>query len=172
MLLVGISNEPYQATPKPLMKVFSRCILLPRPEYGTRLCKLLHRRSLSTRDARGATLIEALSLAEPMTANVDQPCIRVRFHLAVLWKTLIPKYGGIITPSLDLTSLAKLSDAYAPGHIHDTIVETLTERRLAKMAKHPLQATDFIPGLSQRNAIYKEEESAFKVRARRLSERR
>jgi len=76
---------------------------------------------------------------------------------------LIPKYGGVITSALDLTSLAKLSDSYAPGHIHDTIVETLTERRLAKMSKHPLQATDFIPGLAHRNAIYKEEEDAYKV---------
>ena len=76
---------------------------------------------------------------------------------------MIPKYGGIITPALDLTSLTKLSDAYSSGHIHDTIVEVLTERRLAKMAKHPLTATDFISGLAQRNAIYKEEESAFKV---------
>jgi len=76
---------------------------------------------------------------------------------------LIPKYGGVITSSLDITSLAKLSDSYAPGHIHDTIVETLTERRLAKMSKHPLQATDFIPGLAHHNAIYKEEEDAYKV---------
>ena len=83
--------------------------------------------------------------------------------ILVLWKTLIPKYGGVITSSLDVTSLAKLSDSYAPGHIHDTIVETLTERRLAKMGKHPLQASDFIPGLAHHNAIYKEEEDAFKV---------
>ena len=76
---------------------------------------------------------------------------------------MIPKYGGIITPSLDLTSLAKLSDAYPSGHIHDTVVEILTERRLAKMAKHPLQASDFVAGLAHRNAIYKEEENAFKV---------
>ncbi len=81
-----------------------------------------------------------------------------------LWKTLIPKYGGVITSTLDVTSLAKLSDSYAPGHIHDTIVETLTERRLAKMSKHPLQASDFISGLAHHNAIYKEEEDAYKVR--------
>jgi len=81
----------------------------------------------------------------------------------VLWKTLIAKYGGIITPSLDLTSLAKLSDSYAPGHIHDTVVEVLTERRIAKMSKYPLQASDFITGLAHQNAIYKEEENAFKV---------
>jgi hypothetical protein len=77
---------------------------------------------------------------------------------------LIVKYGGIITSALDVTSLAKLSDSYAPGHIHETIVEALTERRLAKMPKHPLQATDFIPGLARHNAIYKEEEDTFKVR--------
>ncbi|CAF4688221.1 unnamed protein product [Rotaria sp. Silwood1] len=117
VLLVGISHEPYQGVVKPMMKAFQRVILLPRPEYGTRL---------------------------------------------LLWKTLIPKYGGIITPALDLTSLAKLSDSYAPGHIHDTIVETLTERRLVKMSKHPLQASDFIPGLAHHNAIYKEEEDAYK----------
>ncbi|CAF2772312.1 unnamed protein product [Rotaria sp. Silwood2] len=117
VLLVGISHEPYQGVVKPMMKAFQRAILLPRPEYGTRL---------------------------------------------LLWKTLIPKYGGIITPVLDLTSLAKLSDSYAPGHIHDTIVETLTERRLSKMSKHPLQASDFIPGLAHHNAIYKEEEDAYK----------
>ncbi len=39
VLLVGISHEPYQGTVKPMLKAFSRVILLPRPEYGTRLCK-------------------------------------------------------------------------------------------------------------------------------------
>lgn len=76
---------------------------------------------------------------------------------------MIPKYGGIITSALDLTSLSKLSDAYSSGAIHDAIVETLTERRLAKMAKHPLQASDFIPSLSHMNAIHIDEEDSFKV---------
>ena len=64
-----------------------------------------------------------------------------------------------------MTSLAKLSDSYASGHIHDTIVETLTERRLAKMSKHPLQASDFISGLTHHNSVHLEEEEALKVRA-------
>ena len=82
---------------------------------------------------------------------------------------LIPKYGGMITQALDLTSLAKLSDSYASGHIHQTITETLTERRLAKMPRYPLQASDFIPGLAHRNGIYREQEDAFKVRPMRAA---
>lgn len=136
VLLVGISHEPYQATVKPMLKIFSRVILLPKPEYGSRLRQ-------SNESSFFSNYFSRLNL--------------------VLWKTLIPKYGGIITPSLDITSLAKLSDSYASGHIHNTIVETLTERRLAKMSKNPLQASDFITGLTHHNSVHVEEEDALKV---------
>lgn len=79
----------------------------------------------------------------------------------VLWTSLIQKHGGIITPSLDISSLIKITDGYTPGHILEAIKYTLSERRVADLSKKPLQAVEFVTPLSRIDPIYREEEEAF-----------
>lgn len=46
-----------------------------------------------------------------------------------LWRELILKQKGVITDDLDVSSLAKVSDGYTPGHIIEIINQILSERR-------------------------------------------
>jgi hypothetical protein len=81
----------------------------------------------------------------------------------VLWRRLTIKNGGAITNSLDVSSLAKVTDGYTPGHMHTAITQVLTDRRIQQLSKRPLTAVEFIAPLARIDPIYKEEEESFKV---------
>ncbi|XP_044182545.1 dynein regulatory complex protein 11-like [Acropora millepora] len=81
----------------------------------------------------------------------------------LLWKTLITRYGGRVTEALDVSSLAKITDGYTPGHMAQAIQQILTERRLQQLSKKPLAAVEFVAPLARIDPIYKEEEEAFKT---------
>lgn len=51
----------------------------------------------------------------------------------MLWKALITRYGGHATESLDVSSLAKITDGYTPGHMAQAIQQILTERRIQQV---------------------------------------
>jgi IQ and AAA domain-containing protein len=78
-----------------------------------------------------------------------------------LWRSFIVNNGGILTDSLDISSLSKVSDGYTPGHLLQAVKEVLTDRRVSQLQIKPLQASEFIPSLSRHDPIYKEEEEAF-----------
>lgn len=81
----------------------------------------------------------------------------------VLWKQLIQKHGGETTEALDLSSLAKLSDGYTPGHMVQVIQSVVTKHRITKQANKPLTAAEFVAPLAKIDPIFQEEEEAFKV---------
>lgn len=81
----------------------------------------------------------------------------------MLWRRLVYKNGGVITNTLDVSSLAKVTDGYTPGHMHTAISQVLTDRRIQQLSKRPLQAVEFIAPLARIDPIYKEEEESFKV---------
>ena len=83
---------------------------------------------------------------------------------AVLWRTLITRGGGQLTSSLDIGSLAKVSDGYTAGMIDNVCTAVLIERRVNQLAKRPLAGIEFIAPLARLDPIYKEEEEMFKVR--------
>jgi hypothetical protein len=79
-----------------------------------------------------------------------------------LWNSFITKNGGILSPTLDLSSLSKVSDGFTPGQILSAVKEVLTDRRISQQAIKPLQAVEFIPALARNDPIYVDEEEAFK----------
>lgn len=81
----------------------------------------------------------------------------------MLWRRLILKNNGVITNTLDVSSLSKVTDGYTPGHMLTAITQVLTERRIQTLSKKPLQSVEFIAPLARIDPIYKEEEEAFKV---------
>ena len=85
-------------------------------------------------------------------------------HISVLWRSMILRRGGQITNALDISSLAKITDGYTPGHMETACTQVLTDRRISQLNKKPLQAVEFIAPLARMDPIYKEEEEAFKVR--------
>ena len=76
---------------------------------------------------------------------------------------MIIKTGGVITTNIDVSSLAKVTDGYTPGHMQTAISQVLTDRRIQQLSKRPLQAVEFIAPLARIDPIYKEEEESFKV---------
>ncbi|XP_036425688.1 dynein regulatory complex protein 11 [Colossoma macropomum] len=118
VLLVGTSRRPFDADLKALCKVYKKIILIPRPDYASRL---------------------------------------------ILWKELLAVQGAQLGPTLDLSSLAKVTDGYTQGHILQAVRSVLSTRRLTQQAKRPLTALEFIPPLARQDPIYKEEEEAFKA---------
>jgi len=51
----------------------------------------------------------------------------------VLWKEMTCKFGGRITDLLDLSSLAKITDGYTPGHMVQVLQQVLSERRVQQV---------------------------------------
>ncbi|XP_019858160.1 PREDICTED: IQ and AAA domain-containing protein 1-like [Amphimedon queenslandica] len=62
-----------------------------------------------------------------------------------------------------MSSLAKVSDGYTPGHMITAITQVLTERRIQQLRKRPLTTAEFIPFLAKIDPIYREEEEAYKA---------
>ena len=83
--------------------------------------------------------------------------------LAVLWRSLIIKNNGVVTHQLDVSSLAKVTDGYTPGHMQTAVQQVMTDRRIQMLSKKPLQSVEFIAPLARIDPIYKEEEESFKV---------
>ncbi|KAF7668345.1 hypothetical protein LDENG_00020550 [Lucifuga dentata] len=118
ILVIGATKDPLSADIKSLCKMYSKIILIPRPDYGSRY---------------------------------------------ILWKELIKKHEGEVTKALDLSSLAKISDGYTPGHMVQVIQSILTKRRILHQAKRPLTAAEFVVPLAKINPVFQEEEEVLKV---------
>ncbi|XP_022525969.2 dynein regulatory complex protein 11 [Astyanax mexicanus] len=118
VLIVGTTNSPVNADLKSLCKVYTKIILIPRPDYASRY---------------------------------------------VMWKQLIQRNGGVVTSTLDISSLAKISDGYTQGHMVQVIRSVLTERRIQLLAKRPLVATEFVSPLARIDPVFQDEEEALKA---------
>ncbi|XP_013865764.1 IQ and AAA domain-containing protein 1 [Austrofundulus limnaeus] len=117
VLVIGTTKDPHSADVESLCKMYTKIILIPRPDYSSRY---------------------------------------------VLWKKLIMKEGGEVTFALDLSSLAKNSDGYTPGHMVQAIRSVLTKKRILQQARKPLTAREFIPALAKLDPVFQEEEEALK----------
>ncbi|KAB0385180.1 hypothetical protein FD755_000136 [Muntiacus reevesi] len=80
----------------------------------------------------------------------------------VLWKEIIQRHGGVITDTLSVSCLAKITDGFTQGHIVRVVKEVLTERRIRQQPNKPLTALEFIASLTSMNPVYQEEEDSFK----------
>ncbi|XP_035508639.1 dynein regulatory complex protein 11 [Morone saxatilis] len=117
VLIIGTTKDPLSADIKSLCKMYSKIILIPRPDYGSRY---------------------------------------------ILWKQLIEKQGGEVTRALDLSSLAKISDGYTPGHMIQVIQTVVTKRRILQQTNRPLTAAEFVAPLAKIDPVFQEEEEALK----------
>ncbi|XP_069378088.1 dynein regulatory complex protein 11-like [Paralichthys olivaceus] len=117
VLIIGTTRDPSSADIKSLCKMYSKILLIPRPDYGSRY---------------------------------------------ILWKQLITKQGGEVTKALDLSSLAKISDGYTPGHMVQVVQSVVTERRVRQQTKRPLIASEFVSPLAKLDPVFQEEEEALK----------
>eukprot|EP00041_Stephanoeca_diplocostata_P018550 m.389125 g.389125 ORF g.389125 m.389125 type:complete len:188 (-) comp21047_c0_seq1:131-694(-) len=101
--LTGDDN-PADSDMKALTGVYQKILLVPRPDYGTRI---------------------------------------------MLWTTVLQQHGASISPALDLSSLAKISDGYTAGDIVACVRKVLKPRRIEALAQKPLLAVEFVPALAE-----------------------
>ncbi|XP_011278936.2 IQ and AAA domain-containing protein 1-like isoform X1 [Felis catus] len=80
----------------------------------------------------------------------------------VLWRQMIEAHRVHVTQGLDISALAKVSDGYTPGHIHQAVQSVLTERRVLQLSKRPLVASEFLGHLAKLEPVYREEEESLK----------
>ncbi|XP_054556153.1 dynein regulatory complex protein 11 [Talpa occidentalis] len=80
----------------------------------------------------------------------------------VLWKEIIQRNGGVLSNSLNVSCLAKVSDGFTPGHMVHVVRSVLTDRRVRQQSRKPLTAGEFISALTSMEPVYQEEEDSFK----------
>ncbi|XP_074046229.1 dynein regulatory complex protein 11 [Macrotis lagotis] len=90
---------------------------------------------------------------------IPRPDYASRF---ALWNQVIEQAGGIITNSLSISCLSKVTDGFTQGQIVQVIKSVLTERRIWQQKHKTLTAMEFITNLSRLDPVYREEEESFK----------
>ncbi|XP_075773681.1 IQ and AAA domain-containing protein 1-like isoform X2 [Pelodiscus sinensis] len=142
-----VPKEEKQADPKRLKRDLPKALKLLKPEDRVLL--------LGTSDKPYEADVKTLCKAYERILLVPRPDYASRY---VTWQRLIKKHGGTISPALDASALAKLSDGYSQGCIAQAVQLVLTERRLLQMPKKPLRAGEFLQVLAKADPIYSEEE--------------
>lgn len=59
-----------------------------------------------------------------------------------MWRSLIQNNEGQITDALDVSSLAKITDGYTPGHIQTAVTNVLSERRIQQVCVRVITAVE------------------------------
>ncbi|XP_045585000.1 IQ and AAA domain-containing protein 1-like isoform X2 [Procambarus clarkii] len=103
---------------------------------------------------------KSLSSVYQKMVLVQRPSFSAR---ANLWRHFITQNGVRVTPHIDISGLARISDGYTSGHICSVVNQVVTDQRLAKLKKTPLNSLEFILPLSKIEPIYREEEEAMKA---------
>ncbi|KAI4580366.1 hypothetical protein MJT46_001734 [Ovis ammon polii x Ovis aries] len=148
ILIVGTTKRPFDAELQPFCKAYQKIILVPRPDYASRYGKQIQNPCFWKSIVNG-------ELYQPGTQGSEM-------GKKVLWKEIIQRHGGVITDTLSVSCLAKITDGFTQGHIVQVVKEVLTERRLRQQSHKPLTALEFVASLTSMNPVYQEEEDSFK----------
>lgn len=69
----------------------------------------------------------------------------------------------MVTSSLDLSALAKVSDGYSQGSLAQAVKLVLSERRRLQLPKKPLLAGELLHMLARADPVYPEEQELLQV---------
>ncbi|XP_021561947.1 IQ and AAA domain-containing protein 1-like [Carlito syrichta] len=146
-----VPKEEREMDPKRIKKDLTKAVKLLMPGDRVMLIGTTEKPQLA--DMRGLCRVYERILLMP------RPDYASRY---VLWKHMIETQGGQVTQHLDISALAKVSDGYTPGHILQTIQSVLTKRRLLRLSKRSLVASEFLGHLAKLEPVYREEEESLK----------
>uniref|UniRef100_A0A8D2KTV3 IQ motif containing with AAA domain 1 like n=1 Tax=Varanus komodoensis TaxID=61221 RepID=A0A8D2KTV3_VARKO len=147
-----VPKDERELDPKRLKKDLPRALNLLRAEDRVLLMGTSSRPYLADLKGLCKTYTRILLLPRPDYAS--------RY---VTWQRLVQKHGGVVTGSLDLSALAKVSDGYSQGSMAQAVKAVLSERRLLQLPKRPLNANELLQMLAREDPIYPEEEEMLKV---------
>ncbi|XP_044278448.1 LOW QUALITY PROTEIN: IQ and AAA domain-containing protein 1-like [Varanus komodoensis] len=146
-----VPKDERELDPKRLKKDLPRALNLLRAEDRVLLMGTSSRPYLADLKGLCKTYTRILLLPRPDYAS--------RY---VTWQRLVQKHGGVVTGSLDLSALAKVSDGYSQGSMAQAVKAVLSERRLLQLPKRPLNANELLQMLAREDPIYPEEEEMLK----------
>ncbi|EPY88409.1 hypothetical protein CB1_000174021 [Camelus ferus] len=143
--------SPEQMDPKRIKKDLTKALRQLNP--GDRVMLI------GTTDRPQVAEMKGLCRTYERVLLVPRPDYASRY---VLWKHMIEARGGQVTQKLDISALAKVSDGYTPGCILQAVHAALTERRLLRLSKRPLVASEFLGHLAKLEPVHREEEESLK----------
>uniref|UniRef100_M3YBN5 IQ and AAA domain-containing protein 1-like n=1 Tax=Mustela putorius furo TaxID=9669 RepID=M3YBN5_MUSPF len=146
-----VPKEEKEMDPKRIKKDLTKALRLLSP--GDRVMLI------GTSDQPQLAEMKGLCRTYERILFMPRPDYASRF---VLWRQMIEAQGVQVTPNLDISALAKVSDGYTPGHILQAIHSVLTERRVLQLSKRPLVASEFLGHLAKLEPVYREEEESLK----------
>ncbi|XP_047551877.1 IQ and AAA domain-containing protein 1-like [Lutra lutra] len=146
-----VPKEEKEMDPKRIKKDLTKALRLLSP--GDRVMLI------GTSDQPQLAEMKGLCRTYERILLMPRPDYASRF---VLWRQMIEAQGVQVTPNLDISALAKVSDGYTPGHILQAIHSVLTERRVLQLSKRPLVASEFLGHLAKLEPVYREEEESLK----------
>jgi SpoVK/Ycf46/Vps4 family AAA+-type ATPase len=87
--------------------------------------------------------------------------------LVSLWTHLLNQalrpVGAVLPDDFDVSSLAHISIGYTAGSIVQAVKSTLTERRLERLDRRPLEEGEFVPALSRTPRTYRDDNDKFRA---------
>ncbi|XP_023568510.1 IQ and AAA domain-containing protein 1-like [Octodon degus] len=145
-----IPKEERQMDPKRIRKDLGKAVRLLSP--GDRVLLIGTSEQPQLADMKGLCRLYERILYVP------RPDYASRY---VLWRHLIEARTQV-TPSLDLSALARVSDGYTSGHIVQAAHAVLNDRRLLQLSRRPLRPSEFLEQLAKLDPVYREEEESLK----------
>ncbi|KAF2362647.1 ATPase AAA-type core [Trinorchestia longiramus] len=115
IVLVGISNSPWNCDIKNLTSVYHKVLLCPRPTCSAR---------------------------------------------AALWVHQLQLHGAQISPALDISCLARISDGFTARQLCYVTRQVVSLKKKIATEKSAVLIQDFIPYLAKQEPLYREEEEA------------
>ena len=80
----------------------------------------------------------------------------------MMWTQFMREALGHEPPSsIDVSSLAQITEGYTAGGIKAAITSTITTRRMERIEKNPLTEAEFLRALSRQPRVYREKNKAF-----------
>ncbi|CAN0065692.1 unnamed protein product [Scytosiphon promiscuus] len=149
VIIVGCTSKPEAGDAKEFRNFFQKFLYLPAPDYASRLMlwhqfirERLEQNAGSTNTSTiTATTTAAFTAASAMKSSLDHD----HKH-----RDLRP-----IGSTVDLSTLAHVSEGYTAGSIYRAVKTTLTPRRVHRIAKRPLLSAEFLGVLAQQQQLLK-----------------
>lgn len=149
MLVVGASSEPWLVPHKDeaaFVGFWSKMIHVPLPDYASRQVGLLMMSCVQSAAPRSVVFLEHLRVAHTCTTH-PTPAHTVTVA-QVIWPGLFARHGATLPWGFDLSTLAHLSEGYAPGDLAAAVAGLLASpARRERLVARPLDVPEVLEWL-------------------------
>jgi hypothetical protein len=149
VIVIGSTSHPENGDMKDMKAFFDKFIYMPYPDYSSRV--LIFQYYLDVQLRMGFTKGED---------NTNLLNARGAYDTAEKEVELVSKVRKAIA-SVDISSLAHISEGYSAGAIARTVRSVVSSRRCSVLNKRPLNSIDFVDNLSMQPVTYQDDRATF-----------